>query len=267
MTGNLGEPVIDIEGFSFRIGRKQILRDISLSIDAGEYVSIIGPNGAGKTTLLRCIDRINLGGTGTIRINGRPIEEYSRVGLAKLISYVPQANGQRFPFTVHEFVMMGRYPHLSPFSSIKRADLEAVNRAMEQTGIEEFAERLLGTLSSGERQKVFIAAALAQEANILLLDEPVTFLDYKHQSEIQNLLKRINNKSKATIVSVTHDINCAALASSRIFAIKNGSIVFCGKPEEVMTNEVLEKVYDKPFLFAKHPESGRPVVVPEEMEA
>ena len=92
-------------------------------------------------------------------------------------------------------------------------------------------------------------------------------LNYKHQSEIQNLLQRINQKSKATIVSVTHDINCAALASSRIFALTNGSIVFCGKPEEVMTNEVLEKVYDKPFLFAKHPESGRPVVVPEETEA
>jgi len=264
---DLDENIIEIEGFSFAIGTKQILKDVSLTIRSREYVSIIGPNGAGKTTLLKCIDKIYSGGTGTIKIKGRPVENYSQLELAKIVSYVPQADGRQFPFTVHEFVMMGRYPHLSPFSSIRQEDEDAVNASLSKTGIEEFADRHLWTLSSGERQKVFIAAALAQEAAVLLLDEPTTFLDYKHQAEIQNLLRRINLQSGKTIVSVTHDINCAALASDRILAIKEGSIVFRGKPKEVMRGDVLEKIYDKKFLFTKHPQTGLDIVVPEEVEA
>jgi iron complex transport system ATP-binding protein len=258
--------MIEVRGFSFGIGGKEILRDVDLSIKTGEYVSIVGPNGAGKTTLLRCLDKIYVGGRGTIEINGKSTESFSQAELAKLVGYVPQADGSQFPFTVHEFIMMGRYPHLSPFSSIGKGDEEAVQEAMARTGTREFVDRLLSTLSSGERQKVFIAAALAQEAKILLLDEPTTFLDYRHQVEIQKLLKRINRRSSVTMVSVTHDINYAALASDRIAAMKSGSIVFCGKPEEAMRNDILEKIYDRPFIFAKHPRTGFNIVVPEEID-
>ncbi|OHB70595.1 MAG: ABC transporter ATP-binding protein, partial [Planctomycetes bacterium RBG_13_63_9] len=208
--------VIRVRDFSFRMGRKEILRDVSFDVCEGEYLAIVGPNGAGKTTLVKCLDRILVGGTGRIEICGRPLAAYRRRELARLISYVPQADGRVFPFPVEQFVLMGRYPYLTPFSAVSKEDRAVVRRAMQQTGTSEFADRLLGTLSGGERQKVFIAAALAQEAQILLLDEPTTFLDYRHQAEIIELLARINRSAGVTVLAVTHDVNQAALQSDRI---------------------------------------------------
>ena len=259
------QPVIEVRDFSFDIDKKEILRNVSLSIDAGETLSIIGPNGAGKSTLLKCIDRILTGGSGAIMIEGQPLESYSQRELARLVSYVPQADGRVLPFTVHEFALMGRYPHLSPFSSISPADEHAVADALAVAGVDAFRDRLLGTLSGGERQKVFIAAALCQKAGILLLDEPTTFLDPKHQDDIHRMLGRINRETGTTIVSVTHDINTAATFSKRVLALKAGEVVYCGQAEALMDNDVLECIYGKRFLFAKHPVSGRPVVVPEEV--
>jgi len=270
--------VIDINDFSFSIGRKQILRNVSLSVEAGETLSIIGPNGAGKSTLLKCIVRIlhspsqPLGrgqgggdGTGRIRVHGRPLESYTQRDLAKLVSYVPQADGRVLPFTVHEFALMGRYPHLSPFSSISEADEQAVNDALALTGVQEFRDRHLGTLSGGERQKVFIAAALCQGAGIILLDEPTTFLDPKHQDDVHRTLARINRESGVTIVSVTHDVNTAAIFSRRVLALKAGAVAYCGPSDALMNNAVLQQIYGKQFIFAAHPLTGRPVIVPEEV--
>jgi len=259
------QTVIDINDFSFSIGRKQILRNVSLSVEAGETLSIIGPNGAGKSTLLRCIVRILTGGTGSIRIHGKPLESYSQRELAKLVSYVPQADGRVLPFTVHEFALMGRYPHLSPFSSIREADERAVADALALTGMQEFRDRHLGTLSGGERQKAFIAAALCQGAGIILLDEPTTFLDPKHQDDVHRTLGRINRESGVTIVSVTHDVNTAAICSRRVMALKAGAVAYCGPSEAMMNNDILQEIYGKQFIFATHPVTGRPVVVPGEV--
>ena len=258
-------PVIEIKDFSFSVGGKSILHDISLKVVEGEYLTIIGSNGAGKTTLLRCIDRIIKGGMGNILVCGKNLNQYKQTELAKFVGYVPQSDGRQFPFTVHEFVMMGRYPHLSPFSSIEKKDEDAVASAILQTDIMEFRDRILGTLSSGERQKVFIAAVLAQGAKILLLDEPTTFLDYRHQSEIQRLLKRINRESGATILSVTHDINSAVLASDKILALRGGKVVFYGEPSKVMNNETLENIYGRYFVFADHPVTGQKMIMPDEV--
>jgi len=260
------DALIEVADFSFSIGKKAILRGVSVDISAGEALSIIGPNGAGKSTLLKCLDGILTGGTGSIRVHGRPLESYSRRELAKLVSYVPQADGRLLPFTVEEFVLMGRYPYLSPFSSISETDRKAVREAMALTGVEEFAGRLLTTLSGGERQKAFIAAAFAQGAAILLLDEPTTFLDPRHQDEVLRTLHRINRESGATIVSVTHDINTAALGSNRVLALKAGEVAFHGPAADVMDNSVLERIYGKRFIFAAHPLTGKPVVVPEVAE-
>ena len=207
--------------------------------------------------------RIYNGGAGTIRLGGRPLEGYSQKKLARLMSYVPQAGGRHFPFTVHEFVMMGRYAHLSPFSSVSREDEEAVRDALEITGTDGFAERRLGTLSGGECQKVYLAAALAQGAKILLLDEPTSFLDYKHQAEILRLLRDVNAEAGVTVVSVTHDINCAVLSSSRILAIKEGKVSFCGTPREIMDEDVLSGVYDASFHFIHDRETGTSIVAPQ----
>jgi iron complex transport system ATP-binding protein len=255
--------IIEIVGFSFSISNRSILKDISFSVKEGEYISIVGPNGAGKTTLLKCLDRIYKGGSGDIRIAGKPLDKYSQKELAQKLSYVPQADGRILPFTVYEFVMMGRYPHLSPFSLPGKRDEEAVHDALEITGIAEFSERLLPTLSGGERQKVFIAAALAQGAKVLLLDEPTTFLDPKHQADVHRLLERANREHGFTVLSVTHDINNAILTSRRILALKDGAVVFCGLTDKFMNNEILNKIYEKSFLFVKHPQTGKTLTVPE----
>ena len=256
-----GDAVIEIHHFSFGLEKKEILRDVSFRVHQGEYLSIVGPNGAGKTTLLKCLDRIYTGGTGEIRVFGRPLESYRQKDLARRISYVPQADGRVFPFTVAQFVLMGRYPYLSPFSSITKEDRQAVAEALERTGTREFADRLLNTLSGGERQKAYIAAALAQGADVLLLDEPTTFLDYRHQAEVRDLLARVN-ASGVTIVTVTHDVNRAVLESHRIVALRGGSVVFCGRPVDVMHPEVLRQIYDTPFLLVNHPHADLPVIVP-----
>ncbi len=257
------EIAVDVRGFSFRLGRTQILHDVSFSVRVGEYLSIIGPNGAGKTTLLKCLDRILVGGTGEIDVLGRPLHSYRQRELAHRISYVPQADGRLFPFTVEQFVLMGRYPYLSPFSSVSSRDRDAVGEAMQMTGTAEFADRLLGTLSGGERQKVYIAAALAQGANVLLLDEPTTFLDYRHQKEIRDVLVRANAQSGVTIVTVTHDVNRAVLDSDRIVALREGRVVFSGRPREVMQPAVLRQIYQTQLLLVEHPGTKLPVIVPD----
>jgi len=254
--------VIDVRNFSFRMGRKDILRDVSFSVHEGEYLSIVGPNGAGKTTLLKCIDRILTGGTGRIEVWGRPLTSYSQKKLAMLVGYVPQADSRVFPFTVEQFVLMGRYPYLNPFFSIGREDQRAVAEVLKRTGTAAFAQRLMNTLSGGERQKVFIAAALAQEAGILLLDEPTTFLDYRHQDEIQELLTRANKESNVTVVSVTHDVNRAALQSDRIVALRQGAVVFRGSPDQIMQPEVLQEIYDSSFVLMDHPQAGLRIIAP-----
>ena len=256
------DTVLDVRGFSFRLGRKEILRDVSFSAARGEYLSIVGPNGAGKTTLLKCVDRLLVGGTGRIDVFGRPLESYAQKELARRISYVPQADGRVIPFTVRQFVLMGRYPYLSPFSSIDKEGRNAVDEALDMTGSAEFADRRLDTLSGGERQKVYVAAALAQGSDILLLDEPTTFLDYRHQAEIRDLLSRVNQQSKATIVCVTHDLNRAVLDSDRIVALGAGRVLFSGPPAEIMKSDVLERLFQTPFLLTPHPQTAIPVIVP-----
>jgi len=257
------EPVIRVREFSFALDGKPILREVSFDVARGQYVAIIGPNGAGKTTLLKCLDRILVGGSGQIEIMGRPLERYGQKELARRISYVPQADGRVLPFTVAEFVALGRFPHLSPFAALGRDDRRAINAAIEQTGMSDFAARRLDTLSGGERQKAFIAAALAQGAEILLLDEPTTFLDYRCQAEVRGLLREANRASGVTIVAVTHDVNAAALEADAAIALREGRVVFCGPPRELMQPEPLQRIYATPLLLVAHPAADVPVIVPE----
>ena len=198
-----------------------------------------------------------------MQIQSQPIEKFSQKEIARHISYVPQSDGRFFPFTVEEFVMMARYPHLSPFTAINSKDKTAVHDALSLTNTSWCAERQMDTLSGGEKQAVFIAAALAQGSKILLLDEPTTLLDPKHEVDINKILKRINRKFNRTIVSVTHDINSAVLQSDRIAILKNWGIIFCGEAQEVMQNKILEQAYDKSFTFIKNPKTGHDIIAPE----
>ena len=257
------DPMIQIEHLAFSVKAKDILRDVSLEICPGQRVALVGPNGAGKTTLLKCLIRLYPDWTGRIYLNGKDLKTYSQKDLARWISYVPQTDQCMAPFTVEQFITMGRYPYTSPFSTLTQDDQRIVEQALNLTGTTGFRDRQFHTLSGGERQMVLIAAALAQEAQLLLLDEPTAFLDPCHARDICRILTEVNRVQKLTILMVTHDINLAALTSDRIIAMRSGQIVFNDSPLQFMNNTVLKQVYDKPFQLIAHPEAGVPIIVPE----
>ena len=254
-------PIIQIEDLSIQLSNCDILKGVSLQVNRGEYVSIIGPNGAGKTTLIKCIAGIHRHWNGMIQIDGKRFPDLKPKELAKVQSYVPQAEGRFIPLTVEQFVAMGRYPHLSAFTTLTAEDRRAIESALEQAGLISFRHRAMNTLSGGERQMAFIAAALAQSAGILLLDEPSTFLDYRHQANVSSLLKKACRENGITVLAVHHDINTAASSSDRIYALKAGTVVFCGTPEETAKTDVLENIYETKFICSPSPDRPLPYVI------
>ena len=254
-------PALEINGLSLSMGGTDILKDVSFDIPRGGFLSIVGPNGAGKTTLLRCVMGVIGGWTGDVLVGGRPLGTYRRRNLARLVSYVPQSDEMVFPYTGRELVMMGRYPYLSPFTRSSRADVEVVERTLDITGTSSLADRDMRTLSGGERQKILIAGALAQEAGTMLLDEPTTFLDPRHTDEILSILTDLN-RSGVTIVMVTHDINHAVHYADSVTALVNGRVAFNGLSEDLMSKDVLKSVYGKDFTLVKHPVSGKMMALP-----
>ncbi len=260
-------PILELTDLRVSLGGKAILCGISCAVRKGEYLSIVGPNGSGKTTLLKCLVRLRPPSEGSIRLGGRPLAEYSQKALARWMGYVPQVEGRMAPFTVEQFVLLGRYPYLSPFSTLSHDDRQAVGEAMAVTDTVAFRERRMDTLSGGERQRVLVAAALAQGADVLLLDEPTTFLDYRHREELRQLLARLNTEAGTTIVVVTHDAAAAALESDRILALCEGRVAFVGSPIEFMKAAVLRETYAADLLLVPHPQTGLPVIVPHALSA
>ncbi len=227
-----------------------ILRDVSFDIARGSYGSIIGPNGAGKTTLLRCL----LGMypyDGSAQIAEIECATAESRMLAQQVSYVPQTHNIEFPLSVFDFILMGRYPYLSALLSAQSKDIDAVENAMELTGTLFLRKRTLCTLSGGERQMVYIAAALAQETPVILLDEPAAFLDWNHQTRVMQLLKKINTERDITILAVHHDLNCAAHWSDQVIALKNGKILFHGSSHKLIQPKPLEQLFETTFVRKK----------------
>jgi len=258
----MSTPLIEVDKFSVKINGKIILDEITFSVEQGEYVSVIGPNGAGKTTLLKAIGRISDIGTGSIKVRGERHDLRKQKEYAKIVSYVPQSDGRNLSFTVYEFVLMGRYPYLSSFTAVEKKDKEKVHEVLLQTGTEKFAGRTINTLSGGERQKVFIAAALCQEAEIILLDEPTTFLDPKHHDEVHETLAKVGASGK-TVIIVTHDLNMAISPPvSKVVSLKDGRLSYIGNPSGLLSGSVLSEIYEKDFTIGIHPVSGREVIFP-----
>ncbi len=255
--------MIELANFSYSRDGREILRDLSFVVARRERVAIIGPNGAGKTTLLNCINRILRGGRGRIAVGGRPLAAYGQAELARRIAYVPQAHGRTAPFTVREFVEMSRYPHLGPLAPAGSQDAAAVRRALDDLGTTALADRSLDALSGGERQKAYLAAALAQEAEILLLDEPTAHLDPRHRAEILRTLMRVHQERELTILFVTHDINEALAAADRVLALRDGALAFDGLASRLTEGGALKAVFSHDFVVAPHPRTGRAVVFPE----
>lgn len=230
---------INIEGLEFNYNDRHTLKNMNLSVESGEFLSIIGPNGSGKTTFLKCINRILMPKKGTVFIGEHDLSRMQNGDIAKLVGYIPQAEKGAFPTTVFDTVLMGRKPHIKWMPT--KDDFVIVSEVLEAMGLCEYSMRNINELSGGQRQKVIIARAIAQQPKILLLDEPTSSLDLKHQLEVLDIAKQQSNKNVTVIMSI-HDLNLAARYSDKILMMKGGEIFIDGGVE-VLTPENIEPVY------------------------
>lgn len=254
--------ILQAENIGFSYNGVRVLSGISFSVASGDFVGLIGPNGTGKTTLLNLIDGILQPWEGMIRLNGVPVHRMKRDALARIIAVVPQENPMIFSFRVQEVVLMGRAPHLGKWRFEGEKDMAIVKRAMVMTDTLALAGRSMNQLSGGERQRVLIARALAQEPELMLLDEPTASLDIRHQVEFFNLIKTLNRTQGLTVIAVTHDINLASLYCDRIILLKEGRIHVAGRSVDVITEEHIEAVYETPVMVDRHPITDLPRVTP-----
>lgn len=241
---------LEIKGVSFGYGSMPALEDVTMSLEDGEIVSLVGPNGSGKTTLLKCINMILKFQKGTVLVEEKDISKLKLKELAKLLSYVPQSAGRSFPSTVFEIVLIGRKPYVD--WSVSSRDKEIVSNILSLMGLKEMALRQSNELSGGEYQKVLIARALAQEPQVLLLDEPTSNLDLKHQLDVLNLITSIVKKKNIAAVMAMHDLNLASRFSNKMIFLNGGKIYDAGKPENVLTERNIRKVYGVEAIVNKN---------------
>lgn len=250
--------MIDVRAISFRYRETWVLRDVSFQIARGEFVGIIGPNGSGKTTLLKILSHLLSPQEGEVLLGRVPLGGLKRSEVARKMAVVPQETHLLFPFKAMEIVLMGRSPYLGHRLFEGQKDLEVVERAMAWTGTLPLSERAMDELSGGERKRVTIARALAQEPEIILLDEPTANLDIHHQLDFLNLLLTLNQEQGMTILMATHDMNLAAEFCDRLILLKEGRLHKSGTPGEVITKEEIEGVYGCEVWVDQNPVSGMP---------
>lgn len=236
-----------------------IIDELSVSIPKGKITTIIGPNGCGKSTLLKTISRILKARDGAVFLDGKNIHRIGTKEVAKRMAILPQTAEAPGGLTVFELVSYGRFPHQKGFVSLKKDDYEHIHWAIDVTGLTEFKDRPIEALSGGQRQRVWIAMALAQDTEILILDEPTTYLDMAHQLDILLLLQRLNREERRTIVMVLHDLNHASRFSDYLIAMRDGALITEGKPEEVMTCSNLQQVFQIDANLTTCPFSANPI--------
>jgi iron complex transport system ATP-binding protein len=238
-------PALAFESVSFGYGRRQVVRDVSFHVDSGEMVGLLGPNGAGKSTLLHLGAGTLRPARGVVRIQGDDISHLSRREVARRLAVAPQEFSVQFAYTVRQIVELGRMPHHDLLSMPRHEDVRAIEAAIEAAGVEHLANRVFNDLSGGEKQRVIIALTLAQEAPILLLDEPTAHLDIRYQIEILELLRRLNAERKLTVLAALHDLTLAARYCPRLMLFRE-TIVVDGPPARVLDAELLSSVYETP---------------------
>ncbi|MTI69576.1 MAG: ABC transporter ATP-binding protein [Firmicutes bacterium] len=253
---------VEIKDLNFGYGETLNLKDVSFSIKKGDFVSIIGPNGSGKSTLLKNIASILRPKDGLIKIDNKDIENYNSKDLAKKMALVPQNTNIAYDFSVFDVVLMGRSPYLSRFQRERDIDYKKTKEALRLTDTLHLSERNINYISGGERQRVIVARALAQDTDILLLDEPTSHLDINHQIEILSLLKKLNKEKDMTIILVLHDLNLASRFSDKIVLVNEGTILAKGIPEEVITYKNLEKVYNLDMVISTNVYTASPYIIP-----
>ncbi len=252
--------ILEVKGISFAYNRREILKDVSFSVREGEMLGILGPNGAGKTTLIRVISGILPPLQGEILLEGINLGKIPPKERARKIAVLPQNEPPVDYLTVKEMVMLGRVPYFSLLWGTRKEDEEVVGRCLEMVGMGDFQNRKLGQLSGGERQKVLIARALAQQPRLLILDEPVVHLDLSHRLEVFFLLKRLENEQNLSIICVIHDINLASYFSDKLLLVKGGRVFAQGEPREVITQDNLREVFNIYAIVRNNPLSARPYI-------
>jgi iron complex transport system ATP-binding protein len=250
--------MIEVNSISFRYHKDWVLQDISFRVERGEFVGVIGPNGSGKTTLLKTLYRFLTPQKGEILLELVPVKKIDRADIAKRVAVVAQETQLLFPFSVLETVLMGRSPYLGHLAFESKEDLEISKKAMEWTKVLPFYERPMDELSGGERKRVFIARALAQQPEVMLLDEPTANLDIHHQIDFLDLILTLNREGGLTIVMASHDMNIASEFCDRLILLQRGRIYKMGSPGEVITKENIEEVYGCEVWVDQNPISGMP---------
>lgn len=249
------------EDLSIGYEDRQVVKNLSVHIPDKQITTIIGANGCGKSTLLKAITRIISQQTGTVVLDGKNILQENTKSLAKKMAILPQSPESASGLTVGELVSYGRFPYQKGFGRLTKKDYEVIDWALEVTGTHEFKYRPVDALSGGQRQRVWIAMALAQETDIIFLDEPTTYLDMAHQLEVLELLQKLNREQERTIVMVLHDLNQAARFADYIIAMKNGEVVKAGTCDEVITKNVLRKVFQIDAEIGKDPRTNKPMCI------
>jgi iron complex transport system ATP-binding protein len=252
--------MLHVENIFFRYDGDWVLEDLTFSIAQGDFLGIVGPNGTGKTTLLKLLYRLLSPDRGRIIVDGIELARMSRKDISKRIAVVSQETQIGFPFSALEVVLMGRSPHLTGLQFETKRDFDVARKAMGMTETLGVAERPFGELSGGEKQRVFISRALAQETDIILFDEPTANLDIRHQVQFYDLMTALNAERHVAMITVSHDINLASEFCRRLLLLRGGKIFSLGKPSEVITRANIEAVYETPVLVDENPETGAPRV-------
>ncbi|MGB9791960.1 MAG: heme ABC transporter ATP-binding protein [Thermacetogeniaceae bacterium] len=256
------EIVFKIHDVECRYGAHPVIKGMNLEIPKGSFVGIIGPNAAGKSTLLKTLAATLKPVCGVVWFRGEDVHKIPKRDLAREVAVVPQESSFAFPFSAHDVVLMGRHPHQGRLSRTTPRDLAVVRAAMEATDCWHLRERSILELSGGERQRVVLARALAQEPDVILLDEPIAHLDLSAQLEILDVLKEMNRDKGLTVVAIFHDLNLAAQYSDSLILLHRGEIYAAGAPEEVLTPGNIRDVYGAEVLVVRHPLAGIPQVIP-----
>ncbi|HCG6547167.1 TPA: Fe(3+) dicitrate ABC transporter ATP-binding protein FecE [Vibrio parahaemolyticus] len=248
------------QNLSVAYGKQTIIPDLSLSIPQGKITALVGPNGCGKSTLLKTLVRINKPASGEVLYDDKPLSNYGDKRLARSLSLLPQILVSPEGITVRKLVEYGRSPYLSHWGRLSQQDKALVEQAMQDTGVIEFADKPVESLSGGQRQRAWIAMLMAQDTDVVMLDEPTTYLDLSHQVELMKLMRQMNDKGK-TVVVVLHDLNQACRYCDHLVVLEKGQLVTQGTPQEVLTESMLASVFDLQARVFNDPISGTPMCV------
>jgi len=253
--------MISLKKVSVSYQHKRVLENLSIDFHKGEFCALLGPNGAGKSTLLKAIIDFQLQKTGQVFISGKEFQDWSRRELAKQIAIIPQDFQLQFDYSVEDLVLMGRFPFLGRWQNYTTLDREKVGQILQQLDLTSLKNKLYSQLSGGERRRVSIARALAQETQVLLMDEAFANLDINHQLEIMQLLSDINKEHNKLIILVSHNINLASEYCERIIMLKEGIVIADGTPEDIVNTKNLKELYNAELKIIENPISGKPNLI------